>query len=93
MRRVAGDAARQARLLPHAAHHVMTLVGVVAYYASAPAAKSAFAQPVTARLTAELRPLITPTLALMRAWRLAKRVPHHDGVAGVTTVPGRGREG
>jgi hypothetical protein len=72
--RVARDATRQARLLPRAAHHVMTLVGVVAYYASAPAAKSAFAQPVTARLIPELRPLITPTLALMRTWRLAKRV-------------------
>ena len=71
---VAGEATRQARPLPRAAHHAMTLVGVVAYYASAPAAQSAFAEPVTARLIAELRPLITPTLALMRAWRLAKRV-------------------
>ena len=74
---VARDATRRARLLPRAAHHVMTLVGTVAYYASAPAAKSAFAQPVIARLIAELRPLITPTLALMRTWRLAKRVRRH----------------
>ena len=69
----AGEATRQARPLPRAAHHAMTLVGVVAYYASAPAAKSAFAEPVMARLRRELRPLITPTLALLRAWRLAKR--------------------
>jgi tetraprenyl-beta-curcumene synthase len=73
---VARDATRRARLLPRAAHHVMTLVGIVAYYASAPAAKRASAQPVTARLIAELRPLIAPTLALMRSWRLAKRVRH-----------------
>ena len=72
--RAAGEATRQARPLPRAAHHAMTLVGVVAYYASAPAAQSAFAEPVLSRLVAELRPLITPTLALLRAWRLAKRV-------------------
>ncbi len=71
---VARDAASRARLLPNSAHHIMTLVGVVAYYTSAPAASSPFARPVTAHVCAELRPLITPTLALMRGWRLAKRV-------------------
>jgi tetraprenyl-beta-curcumene synthase len=70
---VAEDATRKALRLRHAAHHVMTLVGVVAYYASAPTAANAFARPVTAHLCRELRPLIAPTLALMRTWRLAKQ--------------------
>ena len=52
----------------------MTLVGVVAYYGSAPGAGSASALPVIAHMRSELRPLITPTLAIMRAWRLAKRL-------------------
>jgi tetraprenyl-beta-curcumene synthase len=76
---VARDAAERARALPNAAHHIMTLVGVVAYYTSAPAASSAFALPVTAHVRRELQPLITPTLALMRAWRLAKRVNRRRG--------------
>ncbi len=71
---LASETASRARALPRGAHHVMTLVGVVAYYASAPAASSALAQPVMARVREELRPLIAPTLAVMRAWRLAKRL-------------------
>jgi hypothetical protein len=54
----------------------MTLVGIVAYYASAPTAASDFARPLITPIRRELAPLITPTLALMRAWRLAKRVRH-----------------
>jgi tetraprenyl-beta-curcumene synthase len=76
-RRLAGlaaDARVHARLLPNAGHHLMTLVGVVAYYASAPSARSPVARPVIEHMRRELRPLIVPTLALMRAWRLAKRV-------------------
>ena len=71
---VARDAAERARGRANAAHHIVTLVGVVAYYTSAPTASSEFAQPVMERMRSELRPLIAPTLALMRAWRLAKRV-------------------
>jgi tetraprenyl-beta-curcumene synthase len=71
---VARHAATQARALPNGAHHVMLLVGVVAYYISAPAARSEFARPVAAHISRELRPLITPTLAVIRAWRLAKRI-------------------
>jgi hypothetical protein len=52
----------------------MTLVGVVAYYASAPTADSEFALPVMRRIRRELEPLITPTLAVMQAWRTAKRL-------------------
>jgi tetraprenyl-beta-curcumene synthase len=71
---VARDAAARARRLPNGAHHIVTLVGVVAYYTSAPTANSELARSLTAPVRTELRPLITPTLALMRSWRLAKRV-------------------
>jgi hypothetical protein len=71
---VARHAVTQAHIAPNAAHHVMTLVGVVAYYTSAPTANSELARPVVARIHRELQPLITPTLAIMRAWRLAKRM-------------------
>ena len=73
---VARDTVAHARGLPNGAHHIMTLVGVVAYYTSAPAANTELARPLTAPLRRELAPLITPTLALMRGWRLAKRVRH-----------------
>jgi len=68
----ARNATEHAASLRDGAHHVMTLVGVASYYISAPGASSDFARPVTAQLRTELRPLITPTLAVMRAWRLAK---------------------
>jgi len=71
---VAQEAARRARDAPASAHHLMTLAGVAAYYTSAPSASSELARPVTRRLQRELRPLITPTLAVMRGWRLAKRL-------------------
>ncbi|HYM46107.1 MAG TPA: DUF2600 family protein [Solirubrobacteraceae bacterium] len=71
--RVARRATGQARELRDGPHHVMMLVGVVAYYTSSPGAGSAFAQPVAKRLNEELRPLIVPTLAIMHTWRLAKR--------------------
>ncbi len=71
-----GDAARaaaeEARSLPHVGHHTMTLAGVVAFYASAPAASSPFARPAIVRLRGELHPLIAPTLLVMRVWRASK---------------------
>jgi tetraprenyl-beta-curcumene synthase len=70
-------AARQAmarvRSTPDAAHHAMTLTGVVAFYTSAPTATSPFAAAATTHIQHELRPLITPTLLVMRAWRAAKQ--------------------
>jgi tetraprenyl-beta-curcumene synthase len=72
--RAAQRATEHAATLPNGAHHVMTLVGVVAYYISAPTARGTFAQPVTQQVRHELKPLITPTLAVMRAWRAAKRI-------------------
>jgi tetraprenyl-beta-curcumene synthase len=66
-------AATRSRDTPNGAYHLMTLVGVVAYYSSAPTASSEFARAVTEQIRRELRPIITPTLAVMRAWRIAKR--------------------
>jgi hypothetical protein len=71
-------AVRHADGAPNGPHHVMTLVGVVAYYASAATANSNVARPVTGRITSQLRPLIKPTLAVMRTWRVAKRL-HRSG--------------
>lgn len=70
-------AVAQARTLPHCAHHVMTLVGVAAYYLSTPEANREPARSLTRRLDQDLQPLITPTLALMRAWRTARRLRQH----------------
>ncbi|MGH2912157.1 MAG: DUF2600 family protein, partial [Solirubrobacteraceae bacterium] len=67
-------AASGGRDIPNGAYHVMTLVGVVAYYLSAPTASSDYARDVTEQIHQELRPLVTPALAIMRAWRLAKLV-------------------
>jgi hypothetical protein len=71
---VIDDVVSRARETPHGAHHVMTLVGVVAYYLSAPTADSELAQPVAERIGAQLRPLLAPALSMMRAWRAAKRL-------------------
>jgi hypothetical protein len=71
--KVADEAVHLARSAPNSAHHIMTLVGTVAFYASAPGAGSQPARPIVATIQSELQPLITPTLAIMRAWRLAKR--------------------
>jgi hypothetical protein len=67
-------AVTQTRGLPDAPAHLGMLVGVVAYQTSAPGADTPLAQPIAAQLQAELQPLITPTLWLMRAWRLANRL-------------------
>ena len=73
LKSVMHHAAARSRDTPNGAYHLMTLVGVVAYYASAPTASSEFARPVTRQICRELKPIITPTLAVMRAWRIAKR--------------------
>jgi len=71
---VARRAAAQARELSHGAHHLMILTGVVAYYASAPGAGGRLARPLVLELRRTLRPLIHPTLMVMRTWRLARRL-------------------
>jgi tetraprenyl-beta-curcumene synthase len=62
------------RTLPHGPRHATILVGVVAYYTSTPAAGRGYARPICRDLQRRLRPMIYPALALMRTWRLAKRL-------------------
>ncbi len=68
--------------IPKGPHHAMILSGVVAYYTSQPGAIGEFARPVSVHVRDQLRPLITPTLATLHAWRVAKRlVPRGDSAA------------
>ncbi len=69
----------RAQTIPRGPHHLMLLSGVVAYYTSQSSAMNEFARPVTEHVRDQLRPLITPTLATMHIWRLAKRFhrPRH----------------
>jgi hypothetical protein len=70
----ARHAVEHSTAIPNGAHHVMTLVGVAAYYISDPAAKSELALPITQSVCAELEPLMAPTLGVMRTWRAAKTI-------------------
>lgn len=70
----AREAARRAGALPCGSHHLMTLAGAVAYWCSHPAAREQPAAATLAPLRRQLRGLIAPPLAVLRAWRLAKRV-------------------
>jgi tetraprenyl-beta-curcumene synthase len=71
---VVRQGAAQARGLRHGGHHVMTVTGAVAYWTTDPGADGTLAAPVAKRVRRELRPLIWPTLVVMRAWRGAKRL-------------------
>jgi hypothetical protein len=73
LRDVIHRAERGTRDVPNSTHHLMTLVGVAAYYVSAPSASNKFARNITRQIHRDLKPLITPTLAIMRTWRVAKR--------------------
>lgn len=68
---LAREGLRQVAELPDAAHHAVTLTGVVAYYAADPRARQEPAREVFAAVTGELGGLLEPALALMRVWRLA----------------------
>jgi len=72
---------QRARALPNGAHHLMILSGVVAYYTSQPSAMGDFARPASELVRTQLRPVMTPTLATMYAWRLGKRLGR-DNVKG-----------
>jgi hypothetical protein len=72
---VAAQARHMARTVPHGSHHLVTMAGIAACYGSAPAAAEPQAGPVFAAVRRELGFALTaPTLALMRIWRLYKRV-------------------
>jgi undecaprenyl diphosphate synthase len=84
----AAVAASHARRLPHGPHHLMTLTGVVAYYTSAATARNESAEPVVLAIQQQLQPLLTPTLAVMRTWRLAKQLrrrPTHSAPNATTS--------
>lgn len=66
----------QAQRTVDGTHHLMTMIGVIAYYGSAPAATGQGAGSVAKRMCGELGPLIAPTLALMQSWRMTKQVNH-----------------
>jgi tetraprenyl-beta-curcumene synthase len=67
-------ATSKARDVPNCAYHLMTLVGVAAYYISAPTTSGEFARTLIGQTHQELKPLITPTLTVMRTWRSARRI-------------------
>ena len=71
---MARRASGQTRALRHGAHHVMVLAGVVAYYTSAPNARSELTRPLIAPLHRVLTPAVLPALALMRAWRIGRQL-------------------
>jgi hypothetical protein len=88
---VSRNALAEAQTLPNAAHHAITLAGVVAYYASAPAASDdRAATAVTKHLRAELGPLLLPPLAVMRLWRAAKRLRAHTRIGHARSGRARG---
>jgi len=65
------------RQLPNGAAHLMILTGVIAYYTSTPGARSEIARSLVADLHESVTPLITPTLFVMRSWRLARSLRRH----------------
>jgi tetraprenyl-beta-curcumene synthase len=71
---IARDAKRRAQTLPQGSHHVVTLLGIAAYYCSAIDKLGADTRGLTKPLRGELGPRFTLTLAIMRAWRLAKDI-------------------
>jgi hypothetical protein len=72
--------------------NVMTLSGVVAYYATAPGAEGEFARPIIGGLRAQLGGLLTPALALMRRWRGSQqlRAASNDPARAATDQPAAG---
>lgn len=79
MRGLVAEALGRCREAPHSEHHVMTLAGVVAYWTSDPGAHEEHARAIVAELRRELSPTIWPALAVMGAWRAAKRTRSRAG--------------
>jgi tetraprenyl-beta-curcumene synthase len=67
-------AAGQARALSDAPAHLVILTGAVAYYATAPGAAGTLLCPLDVEIRRGLRPLLSPTLAVLRTWRLARAI-------------------
>jgi tetraprenyl-beta-curcumene synthase len=71
---IARDGTSKIQTLPHAPHHLVTLVGIIAYYTSALSPRSTFPPSTTKPIRDEFKPLMGPTLAVLRGWRLAKHL-------------------
>jgi hypothetical protein len=71
---LASRALADALALPRGTRHVVIAAGVVSYYTSPAEARSARARPVAVQIHRQLGALIWPTLAMMRSWRMAKRL-------------------
>lgn len=66
-------AASEVTALPRASEHLVTLIGVAAYYLSAPEANREPTRRLTEQLKREFGPLLSAILILMRAWRARRR--------------------
>lgn len=70
---LAESALAQAPGLRRSGHHLAMLAGILAYYGTAPGARSGFARSVLADLRSRFGLLVLPMIALMHAWRAARR--------------------
>jgi len=75
---LAREAVAAIERLPRAPHHLMTMAGAVAFYLSAPGARTAGRRRLTAPIVRELRLLVAPSLAIFAAWRGARRDEHKN---------------
>ena len=82
------DAAREAneqtRALEQGVDHTMIFMGVVAYYASAPGAHTDFALELMSPVLRALAPSVRPAFALMRTWRLGRRIRQAASSSGLS---------
>lgn len=61
---------------PDGAHHLLTIGGIVAYYASARPPGLRRGDPLARALSAELGTTLAAPMLVMRLWRLAKTIRH-----------------
>jgi hypothetical protein len=74
----------RARTAPDGPRHLMISAGVVAYYSTHPGAGDELAEPVIDGLLRHLQPLAAPAVAVLRAWRLGKRLRQHGRRGGAS---------
>lgn len=73
---------QRAGKVPNAAHHIVTLTGVLAYYLSSPKARDPYAEAVADGLRKPLSPLLGPPTLVLRCWRLGKALSRRSfGIA------------
>jgi tetraprenyl-beta-curcumene synthase len=74
LRILIAEALARAREAPRADHHIMTLAGSVAFYTTHQGARDPRVRGLSATVRSALSPTIWPAVAVMRAWRVAKRI-------------------